>query len=70
MTTIDYVYRKPDALTLEVTKTVTEVTTTVTLYVRSDLAAIKLAIQNQKAQQDAIRNAEIAELNAFIQAAL
>jgi hypothetical protein len=69
MTTVIYAYVKIDSNTLEVTKTVTEVTTTVTQYKRADLLATKTAIQTQRDQQAVTRNAEIAELNAFILAA-
>ncbi len=69
MTTTEYAYAKIDATTLEVTKTTTEVLTSVTRYTRTNLLAMKLAIQTQRDQQAATRNAEIAELNAFIQAA-
>lgn len=69
MTTIEYAYVKIDATTVEVTKTVTEVTVSVTRYTRAELAARKNAIQAQRDQQAAVRAIEIAEINAFIQAA-
>lgn len=69
MTTITYAYVKVDSNTVIVTKTVTDVNVTVTTYTRADVLSQKTAIQDQKARQNAVRNAEIAELDAIIQAA-
>lgn len=69
MITTQYSYAKIDSQTIQVTKTVTEVTVTVNQYARANLQQQKQAIQDQKVQQQAVRDAELAEINAFIAAA-